>query len=381
MHRGSLALIAWLCLRLFLFGFNPATASAADTDVCAVCGGPFVDFYYGIEDKVTLEKKHVCKTCEQSFSVCFVCGLPANTNLAGFIELSDRRVLCARDSKTAVLRDEDGLRICREVRDQLDRLFSRFTSFPETNVTTRMVDRVHLQELFKLAGNDYQCPNVWGLTDTTTNRNRRSYVISLMGGLPLSWFQATCAHEYGHTWVGEHLSAARKESLSRDAEEGFCELVSFLFMESLNDEAQKAFILRNSYTRGQIDLFVAAERNFGFNEILDWMQFGIDDRLSATDPAAIRKLAQKGIGGSSRAALAIPAAAIKTSPDSLVLKAIFWDPRHPTALVNDRSFGPNEEVSLHVGTTNVLIRCIRITTDSVQLRIEGTGREQTLHLK
>src|SRR5579862_5685312 len=119
----------WLSLSLHLLALDSTQLLAAEPDVCAVCGGPFGDVYYSIEDKVTLEKKHVCKTCDQTFPDCFICGLPANTNLAGFIELPDKRALCARDAKTAVLQEEDGLRICREVRDQLDRLFSRFTNF------------------------------------------------------------------------------------------------------------------------------------------------------------------------------------------------------------------------------------------------------------
>jgi hypothetical protein len=371
----------WLSLSLHLLALGSTQLLAAEADVCAVCGGPFGDVYYSIEDKVTLEKKHVCKTCDQTFPDCFICGVPANTNLAGFIELPDKRALCARDAKIAVLREEDGLRICRDALDQVDRLFSRFTDFPETNVTVRIVDRVHLLKLFKLAGNDYQCPNVWGITDTKTNRNHNAYTISLMSGLPLSWFQATCAHEYGHTWVGEHLSKARKDTISKDAEEGFCELLGFLFMESANDPSATSMILRNAYTRGQIDLFVAAQRSYGFNEILDWMQFGSDDRLSADEPGRIRRIVQSGSKPTLKVALAAPRASGRSAPDSLVLKAIFWDPKQPTALINDRSFSLNEEAAVRVGKSNVLVRCLAISPDSVQLRVAGSDHEQTLRLK
>ncbi|HLH53618.1 MAG TPA: protein DA1 [Verrucomicrobiae bacterium] len=367
-----------LCLLLCVLAGRPLLAAAADPEVCAICGQPFGDIYYALEDKVTLEKKHVCKTCEQSYPVCFVCGLPANTNLAGFKALPDARVLCSRDSATAVLQEEEGKQICRDVRDELNRLFSRFTTFPETNMTTRMVDRVHLVELFNLAGNDYRCPNVWGITETRTNHNRRFYVISLMSGLPRPWFEATCAHELGHAWVGDHVSAARKAVLSRDAEEGFCELLSFLLMDSRNDEPQQAHILRNPYTRGQIDFFVAAERIYGFNEILDWMQFGIDDRLSE-DPSRIRNISQKLAANRWLNAVA-PAGSPRPAPNALVLKAIIWDPRHPTALINNRPFAVGEQATVHVGTTNVLVRCLGITPDSVQLRIVNTDREETLML-
>src|SRR5438270_299791 len=125
-----------LFLIALVLGFiTSAQVSGTQVDVCAICGAPIIDVYYGLEDRVTLEKKHICKQCELSFPVCFVCGLPANTNSPGFMQLPDSRVLCSRDARIAVLNEEDGVRICREVRDGLDRLFSRFTSFPETNVT------------------------------------------------------------------------------------------------------------------------------------------------------------------------------------------------------------------------------------------------------
>jgi hypothetical protein len=212
---------------------------AADADVCAVCGRPFADYFYGVEDKVTLEKKHVCQDCAKSYPECFVCGLPVNTNAPGIVELSDRRVLCARDARNAVLREDDGLHTCSEVRNALDQLFSRFTTFPETNVVVGMVDRVHLQELFKLAGNDYHCPNVWGYTQSRTNHHRLEYL----------------------------------------------------------------------------------------------------------------------------------------------LKGILWDLKKPLAIINNHTFGLNEQATVRVGTTNIVVRCLGILPDSVQLQVAGSDKEQTLRLK
>jgi hypothetical protein len=365
---------------LFLCFCAASRAAITDGEVCAICGTPFTEGYYSIEDAVTLDKKHICKTCEQ-FPDCFVCGVPADAKAVGFIELPDHRVLCARDARTAVINEDDGLRACRDVKDSLDRLFSRFTSFPETNISVRMVDRVHLIELFKLAGNDYHCPNIWGITETKTNHNRVSYDISLMSGLPLSWFQATCAHEYGHTWMGEHVGSPRREELNRDAEEGFCELLAYLLMESRNDQAQQKLILRNGYTRGQIDLFLAAERSYGINEILDWMQSGTDNRLSSAEPGRILRVAQaKPMRTGTLNLIAMPSAA-QNIPDTLRLKAVFWDRKHPLALINDHTFEPNEEARVHVGTSNVLVRCMSIDSDAVQLRIAGSDRNEILRLK
>jgi Protein DA1 len=353
---------------------------AADGDVCAICGRPFGDAYYSIEDKITLQKHHICKQCEL-MPFCFVCGLPANTNDTGYMQLPDRRVLCARDARTAVLRQEDGARICKDVQEELERLLSRFTSFPDEHVTIDVMDRVNLQSLFKLLGNDYQCPNVWGLTQTETNKNQLQFRISLMTGLPLNLFQATCAHEYGHTWVADHLSYDRKKTLDRDAEEGFCELLAFALMEARNDQPQQDFILRNPYTRGQIDLFVAAYHRFGFNEVLDWLQSGADGRLSAADPDGIRNLVPHSPTVRPAKGLVASTQAPKAAPDVLVLKGIIWDKTRPLVMINDQTLGRDEVARVHVGVSNLLVRCVSIAPTEVRVQLPELDKEQTLRLK
>ena len=107
----------------------------ADTGHCAICGAPFGDMIYLVTDKVTNEKKQICHTCSTWPDVCYVCGLPVRKD---FIKLSDGRFLCARDAKTAVLNDAEAKRICAEVKNDLDRLFIRFTIFP-ANVEVAVV--------------------------------------------------------------------------------------------------------------------------------------------------------------------------------------------------------------------------------------------------
>ena len=102
-----------------------------------------------------------------------------------------------------------------------------------------------------------------------------------MTGLPLAELKATCAHEYSHAWVGENVPKERRARLGRDAEEGFCELVAYLLMDSQREEGQKKFILQNRYTRGQIDLFIEAEKRYGFDQVLDWMKYGEAAQLEA----------------------------------------------------------------------------------------------------
>jgi hypothetical protein len=369
--RALCALLPLACLLL-------AGHLLADSDHCAVCGNPFSTRVYTVLDSVTEEKKQVCQDCATLSTVCFICGLPVKTN---YTRLPDGRIICARDVRTAVLDEEEAKRICREAKNSLDRLFSRFLDIPETNVTVAIVDRVHLQELFKFAGRDYVCPNVWGYTETKTNRRHIEHHISLLSGLPLASFKATCAHEYAHTWLNENLSEQRKQSLSRDADEAFCELLSYRLMESQNEEAQKKLILSNAYTRGQIHLFLEAERLYGFNDIVDWMKYGTDDRLVSDDLRRVRnvELPRTATRPATNSPVANPAPS--PVPDTLVLRGIYWAQERPAAMINNRTLGVNEEGKVRVGKTNLTIRCMAIRQDSVRIRIVSSGEEQELRLK
>jgi hypothetical protein len=371
---GALAPVLWSCLLVLT---TPQHLGAQD--VCAICGKSALVVYFD-EDKVTGKKVLVCEPCEKSFANCFVCGLPANPDTAGYVRLADARALCGRDAKTAVLTEREGVRVFREIRDSLDRLFSRFTGFPDTNIDLAMVDRVHLQELFALAGNDYHCPNVFGYTHSETNGGTFKHEISLMTGLPLSWLQATCAHELTHAWVAENLSTGRKATLSRDAEEGFCELIAFLSCAARNNEEQKAMILRNAYTRGQIDLFVTAEASYGLNDVLDWVRFGTDAKLSASDPARVHQVKLPQTKPAPPAHLALLPVQTPPLPTTLQLKAILWDPKRPLALINSLTLGVGEEGKVRLADSTVAVRCLGITPTSVRIQTAGSEQEQELRL-
>jgi hypothetical protein len=310
--------------------------------------------------------------------VCFICGLPAKTN---YTQLPDNRILCARDARTAVLDEAEARRICRTTKDSLDRLFSRFLDFPDTNVTVAIVDRVHLQELFKFAGHDYVCPNVWGYLETTTNRGGMQHKLSLLSGLPLAGFKATIAHEYTHALLNENLSGKRRQSLSQDANEGFCELVSYRLMDSQNEEGQKRLIKLNAYTRGQIHLFIEAEQTYGMNDIVDWMKYGTDDRLVAGDLRRVRDVELPRLGA--RAATNLAAYGLKSTsiPDTLVLRGISWVQPRPVAMINNRTLGVNEQGRVRIGKTNITIRCLAIRQDAVRIQIIGSGEERELRLR
>src|SRR4029077_16117704 len=101
--------------------------------------------------------------------------------------------------KNAVLNDDEAKQIYDQVHYDLDRLFSRFITFPTTNIATTIVDRVNLLELFKIPGNDYSCPNVLGYISSKTNRaGQIRHKMSLLSALPRGQFKAVWAHELTH---------------------------------------------------------------------------------------------------------------------------------------------------------------------------------------
>src|SRR5262249_1760233 len=138
-------------------------------------------------------------------------------------------------------------------------------------------------------------PMVLGYIESETNRAPTSHSqlrhrISLLSALPRAQFRAVCAHELTHAWMAENLPARRKNTLGHDANEGFCELIAYLLMDSQHEEDQMKVILRNNYTRGQIDLFIAAERQFGFNDVVEWMKYGTDAALNSADLNRVRDI-------------------------------------------------------------------------------------------
>src|SRR5579862_2524208 len=111
--------------KIFLVILFTGVALAASADVCAICGEEIRGQTYFVTDRVTGEKVEVCSNCI-NLPRCFICGLPVKDG----VQLPDGRWLCARDAKTAVLNSDDIQRTFSDVHDDLDKLFSRYTTFP-----------------------------------------------------------------------------------------------------------------------------------------------------------------------------------------------------------------------------------------------------------
>ena len=316
----------------------------------------------------------VCSNCLQ-LPRCYICDLPVKDGT----QLPDGRWLCARDAKDVVLDTSAIDNTFGEVHDDLDKMFSRYTTFP-TNVDERAFDLVDVDTVME--NNSVENSDVLGVTvPYKTADGQKRYKIGLLTGQPPARLEEVCAHELSHAWVGENVSPERHAQIERDTEEGFCEMMGYLYVDSKGEEQEKARVLANGYTRGQVKLFIEAEQEYGFDEILDWMQYGVSGRLEEGHLDEIRDVKMPASGSSphpaaftaGRTSLPPPA------PATLQLQGIMWGSM-PSAIINGHPFFAGDSANVRVGQAKVLIRCITIGKTTVRIKNAETGKEQDLSL-
>ncbi len=350
-------------------------------DVCSTCNQSIDGTVYLFTDKATSQTQVICSNCI-TLPRCFICSLPVKPNKG--VELSDGRQLCARDGKTAVLTAPEAQRIATEIRDDLDKRFSRYTAFP-TNVIVTVLDRIDVDQMFQPGGYDFESPNLLGCIMTNPRTVPQLYMMRLLTGLPLVELQATAAHEYTHAWIGDNVSLERRSCLSRNAEEGFCELVAYLLMDFQNQNGQKKFTLLNHYTRGQVDLFIAAEQHYGFDQILDWMQYGVSAELRAGHLEEIRDVkmppppltAKPDTQPDVRVSAAMPASVVDSVPKTIKLQGVLWA-RPPVAIINRQTVHAGDRFTVKINGFETTICCLEIRKDLVRLEKVISGEKINL---
>ena len=356
-----------------------AAIALAGTLKCGVCDKPISGKYYQVEDRARGGKVEVCGDCGKLDSRCFTCALPVKAN---FTTLKDGRLLCSRCGKVALSDDDEARKLALATRDELDRLLFRYLTFPSTNVVLTIVDRFTLESLFKSPGYGRHCSSVFGATQThSVGDQRQIHSVSILSCLNKPRLQAVAAHEFGHTWLNENLPVERRAVLAPDAIEAFCELVAYNLMEQHNDELEVKAIKENPYTRGQLEAFQTAQARHGFNAMVDWMKAGEAPKLDAADADEVMVVRMDKIAAK---AVHPPAYLINTPPaplpEKLVLKSVSGTANRRFAIINDRTFAVAERAKIRLATTNWMVRCLEIRTNSVLIQIENTGEKQELVL-
>ncbi len=353
---------------------------------CFACKQEITGGVYVGTDQITGEKFLTCSNC-MMLPRCFLCGVPLKTNPT---VLPDGRSLCERDAKSVILDATESRRICTQIKNDLDRQFSRFATFPD-NVDVDVIDRIDLFSIFHQTGFDFESPNLLGCIRPVEGLAGKRYWMQLMTGQTPAGLKATCAHEFAHAWVGENIPKERRARVSHDAEEGFCELIAYLLMDAQHEEEQKKIILRNRYTRGQVFLFIEAEQRFGFEDVLDWMKFGNTrnlepgrlDKLREVTPLVAKTILPPPLVKTNAVVVKtnspLPRVLPLATAAEFKLEGIFWG-APPLAVINGHSFAPNEEAKVKLGQTKVLIRCVAITKHSARIWEVESGVEHELQL-
>lgn len=376
-HRLNLRLIV-ACWVLLVSGL----LARAENLVCDVCGQPILGHFYAIQDRVERKTKNICADCENIHKRCFICEMPVKE---GYLELPDGRYICARELKTAVTSESDAKTICKGVKDDLDRLLSRFLTMPaDGDIELSIVDKYHLQNLFSAPGNDSSCVWVYGATSTHYLPDHKFiHTVDVLSYLRKPRLMAVTAHEYTHTWMNENVSRDRRAVMDKNTLEAFCELVAYKYMESLHEEDEMRNITENHYTVGQILVLIEADKRYGFNTIMDWIKNGEDNTVAMDHLDRIRAMKDN------RMAVAQPAetsgliygsGVASAVPDTLVLKGISGSAQHRFALINNTTFEPMEKEKVRVGQKTVTVNCLEIGKDYVTIQIDGSPEKKQLFL-
>ncbi len=359
------------------------SAQATETLVCDICGKTLSGKYYTREDQIVGVTLNVCADCKNLKDHCTICGRPV---LAGGTTLPDGRVFCPRDARAVVSSDDEALRICDDVRKDIDRLFARYMQFPETNVIISMVNPLYLDNLFKSPDEEQPCVGFYGATSANHVDGRVVHSVAILNHLRPEQLRHTCAHEFTHAWINQNVNKDRRKALDKDTEEGFCELVACKYMESLHETCDMEITKKNSYTKGKILVLLEADARYGFGTLEEWVKSGDDPSLEAGKLERIRAVDGAYVSSADKP-LAMPAyvapAASAATPvlGCLTLQSISGTPGHRFAIVNNETFEPFEKGRVKVGGTNLMIQCLEINADSAVVQEQDSFRKTVLKLK
>ena len=64
--------------------------------------------------------------------------------------MPDGRYICARELKDVIQSEDEAKEICKGVKDDLDRLLSRYLTMPGDSVQVSIVDKYHLRRTFSM---------------------------------------------------------------------------------------------------------------------------------------------------------------------------------------------------------------------------------------
>jgi len=197
---------------------------------CAICSRPLSGTYL-----VNQWGEKFCSEHDGELPQCLSCQrliCPALTG--GGVQYADGRWVCSLCRKTAVDRMKEARLAFKRV---LQFLASLGVDLLQRKFPLELVDRDTLLSLSRYVDKD----NTFGVTSKTfviqsgQQVDRWVKKISILRGLPWEQFTMVVAHELGHAW----LCLEKIDLKDRSTEEGFCELLAYLWLEQLGTDSAK----------------------------------------------------------------------------------------------------------------------------------------------
>jgi hypothetical protein len=361
-HNHSMPL-AFFVLALFI----AAAQAAPSPGACAACGQPPGETVFFTTNPYLKDRQLVCPECAKSQTFCEICQLPLRTN---FVALKDGRWICKACYPEAVTSQDEARRLFDDMKRYVVRQFEGAGIAPNENIRVYLADRPTIDGMYRTQFFPHDQKVTLGLTRTKHLKSgENEHEIYLLLGLKRSRLMAVGAHEYCHAWLNQNLQEDRR--LDADTVEGFCDLVAYNAMSEMGDTCEMAILKNNPHCLAPRKALLQAQEKYRFYATLKWMKSGVDDKL---DPAHLDRLLA--LKESPAPQWAYLPQVEPPAPDRLILKNISGAPSRRFALVNNQTLAGGDTAKVRVGKTNVTVRCLQITENSVLVQI-GDAKQST----
>jgi hypothetical protein len=370
-----------LCAILLGLLIMPAsTVFAAVT--CAVCTKPFGGTFYRFTKRGHDEKVLVCSKCAVLETTCYICSIPVKDN---YTKLADGRMMCEGDAKNAVMSQEEGDRLFNDIKREMQSILSRVGALPHHNVSFTLEGKARLDKAGGNVISQHDDSLLLGLTRTMAKKVENGmefkHQIYLLHGLTRERFMAVAAHEYAHAWLHENV----KRKLNQDTVEGFCDWMGYKIIAP-KSAAEAKVVFESNYSQGQSRAFIAAEKEYDFYNVIQWVKYGVDPELDPEQLHRVLVLRDRS-GSGSAVAKASPSPVFAYAPvaprapvTNLVLKGLSGSAARRFALINDGTFMAGEQGKVRLGDSNVVVKCLEIRNDAVVVQVQGEAEPRTLQI-
>ncbi len=373
----------WVVRVLLIFVVKQFVLAVSAQDVpyaithCEMCGKLVGGVVFNDTDKLAKREHWMCLACSKE-KECAVCDLVVVGKERH--AMKDGRVYCTRDWKTLVNDQREAERLFFETRKEVERMLHSWGTVPDTNITFTLVDKDEFIRQYRRSPSFHNPDSVMGLTRSRqVGEGSYQHDIFVLNGQRRETFMATAAHEIVHAWLAER--STKQRTLHDDATEGFCETVAWKLMDSLKESFEKEQIESNDYTRGQINALLAAEDEYRFHRVVEWVLGGVDAWLEPDKLARLLVLRDDTTPAQTRVSAPWPQTPVAyvspPLPEHLALSGLMSGANGSRmALINGATLKVNDTAKIRLASTNLVLRCVEIRERTVVVEVEGSGLQE-----